>query len=147
MTHTQSPCDLLVKAIPLPHAALSRICVVFCHCADAYVLLSSVVSEPCEYYKSNSNAKLQAGTTGAECISKVWKELGCTTPNTANAWALDQTYQTIWNDAAAWATLTSEAHRTGCYGSDRSKWPAGERFALRHFEILKHWRVAPPAGG
>lgn len=62
-----------------------------------------------------------------ECISKTWTEKGCLTvqnPNPNNlGWWGDQTTQTVNNDMTAWATLTGDTHRRGCYGSDTSKWP------------------------
>jgi hypothetical protein len=62
-----------------------------------------------------------------ECISKTWTEKGCLTvqnPNPNNlGWWGDQTTQTVNNDMTAWATLTGDTHRRGCYGTDTSRWP------------------------
>jgi hypothetical protein len=56
--------------------------------------------------------------------AQMWKDAGCTTKANYSTWVRQQTRQTLQNDVKAWATLTSEEHRKGCYGDDKTKWPA-----------------------
>ena len=57
------------------------------------------------------------------CYQKIWKNAGCTTPKQHNDWSVTQTKESLTQDSNAWGVLTSENHRKGCYGTDRTKWP------------------------
>lgn len=62
-----------------------------------------------------------------ECMAELWSNAGCTTGETMlgmNGYYWDQQpYNVVVDDMKAWATLNTTPHRTGCYGSDKSKWP------------------------
>ena len=58
------------------------------------------------------------------CYSKIWNTQGCLTSQSAhNDWSRNQTRQTLTNDSKAWAIMSDDWHRAGCYTNDRSKWP------------------------
>jgi len=56
-------------------------------------------------------------------FGQFWKNEGCTTEPPWNEWYEKQNEETLKKDAKAWATLTGDSHRGGCYGLDKSKWP------------------------
>jgi hypothetical protein len=68
--------------------------------------------KPCQEFNANSIGISQA------CYDKIWVDQGCTTtpPNANEEWAKQQTYDTLINDSYAWATMTDDDHRKGCYG-------------------------------
>ena len=66
---------------------------------------------------------LTSTNIGPACYDKIWKDSGCTTNSNYVTWHSQQTGQALINDSKLWATLTSEQHRQGCYGSDKTKWP------------------------
>jgi hypothetical protein len=57
------------------------------------------------------------------CYQKIWKDAVCTTPKQHDDWSVTQTKESLTQDSNAWGVLTSENHRKGCYGTDRTKWP------------------------
>ena len=60
----------------------------------------------------------------AKCQRQMWKEVGCLTPqNGSNNWWYERKKSVVRADMKAWATMTDDDHRTGCYGPDRSRWP------------------------
>jgi len=68
----------------------------------------------CTEFYATSNGLSQA------CLNQIWKDAGCTTPgkyNKDNAWVKSKTISQISSDANAWATMTDEEHRVGCYGN------------------------------
>jgi len=75
-----------------------------------------VVADPC-------GTDPNAINLSKECVNKLWKEAGCTTPSSihitesgdVNQWAKDRTKQALVNDYKLWATLTDDVHRKGCY--------------------------------
>lgn len=80
-------------------------------------------TSPCSSYVDTSVNVSDA------CIDKLWIDGGCPQPgidqkNYYKANRATMTKLQIANDAKAWATLPDVDHRTACYGSDRTKWPA-----------------------
>ena len=61
-----------------------------------------------------------------KCIQELWNKAGCLTDSGFNEtdWKTYGKKQMI-GDMRDWATMTDDYHRTKCYGSDKSKWPAG----------------------
>ena len=77
-----------------------------------YINVLNTSYNPCEKYKMESKGVSQ------ECYNKIWYDQGCTTKApTIGDWQNNQTYDGLVNDSYAWATLTDERHREGCYGS------------------------------
>ena len=94
---------------------------------------------PCYRYEdSDSNIS-------RECILHVWNNIagcpntpsdiidyyeqtskpsGTSTINGTTVSGVNRTLASIISDAKAWASLPSTNHRTKCYGTDTSKWPA-----------------------
>lgn len=80
-----------------------------------------VPTNPCSSYDDNSTNVSQ------ECYSEIWKQAGCTNNATSVSnynWAKGQSKATLINDSKAWATMTDDNHRKGCYGDNKSSWPA-----------------------
>jgi hypothetical protein len=92
--------------------------------------------DPCEGYKDGDT------DINGKCIDKIWGSV-CTNFNnldgssgtagsaptiykeaTVRTNRPKMTYLQITNDAKAWATMTDNGHRIGCYGTDRTKWPS-----------------------
>lgn len=63
-----------------------------------------------------------------ECNAEIWKESGCTTDSVAiaggNAWWAQRTKRAVKTDMNLWATMPDHVRRVGCYGTDKTKWPA-----------------------
>lgn len=73
---------------------------------------TAATNMPCQEFSSDSIGISQA------CYDKIWIDQGCTTqpPNADESWAKEQTFETLINDSYAWATMTDDEHRKGCYG-------------------------------
>jgi hypothetical protein len=55
---------------------------------------------------------------------KIWKNAGCRTDYWKYTWNNSNNDKNWFvNDANAWASLTDDGHRTGCYGEDKLNWP------------------------
>lgn len=76
--------------------------------------------------------KLTDKNVSKQCLEQTWKNAGCSLAASSSpsvnadslAWYQNQPYSDVINDVKAWSTLNTGHHRTGCYGSDRTKWPA-----------------------
>ena len=76
--------------------------------------LNAEAAKPCSQYNSNSKEVSQA------CYEEIWKKSGCTTTGRVNAsgdWAKARTLNELIYDSFLWATLKTEHHRKGCYGT------------------------------
>lgn len=74
-------------------------------------------NRPCAKYNANSKNIDQA------CYDDLWKKAGCKTNgmvNANNSWAKARTLNELIADCWAWATLTDDTHRKGCYGSSEN---------------------------
>jgi hypothetical protein len=75
--------------------------------------LNQESSKPCAKYNANSKNIDQA------CYEDIWKKSGCTTTNYVNAnnsWAKARTLNELISDCFAWANMSTDTHRKGCYG-------------------------------
>jgi hypothetical protein len=83
---------------------------------------SSTSTQDCDPCASTSPMTL-------ECYKKIWANAGCKTDPSVNYWwAQNQSYQTLVNDSAAWATVPDKVHVEGCYGP--GTWPRYARPAM-----------------
>jgi hypothetical protein len=86
-----------------------------------------VEEDPCGSFASTSTNISQA------CYDKIWKDVGCTTKAPVmqpNDWISNQTLDGVKTDSNLWATLDTDHHRQGCYGTTAGKQPAdGSEFA------------------
>jgi len=59
------------------------------------------------------------------CIQDLWNTAGCLTDSDFNEpyWKTN-TKKAMISDMYKWATMTDDYHRTKCYGTDKTKWPA-----------------------
>ena len=79
-----------------------------------------IPSQACNSYTPTSTG------VSKECLEKTWKDSGCTAdlPDYNIDWWQKQTYQGATDDMKLWSTLKSDNHRTSCYGTDNTLWPA-----------------------
>ena len=79
----------------------------------------AVIEEnPCGGFAPTSTNISQA------CYDKVWKDAGCTTKARdikSDDWLYKQTLNTVKSDSNQWATLDTDDHKVGCYGSTAGK--------------------------
>ena len=61
----------------------------------------------------------------AQCTEAMWAAAGCKTPagKSATDWWANLTKAGVKADINQYATLGDDAHRTRCYGPDRTSWP------------------------
>jgi hypothetical protein len=79
----------------------------------------TTMKDACAYYSDNSTNVSQ------ECYNNIWKDSGCITPPaTIDDWHKSQTKAGLISDSKAWATMSDDNHRKGCYGDNKSSWPA-----------------------
>ena len=79
-----------------------------------------VEEDPCGSFASTSTNVSQA------CYDKIWKDAGCTTKARviqSDEWLYNQTLDTVKSDSNLWATLDTDHHREGCYGTTAGKQP------------------------
>ena len=82
--------------------------------------LKEEFDQPCKNYTSDSKGISQ------ECYNDIWKKAGCGTgtiqpaPDANSDWAKGMTLNGLIQDSWAWATLTDNDHRTGCYGTNNT---------------------------
>ena len=88
------------------------------------VMMRNKAVDACKDIKDTDD--VASGKMTDACYVQLWKKQGCTTPPTNVKFF---PAQAAWNkkkwddDAHAWATMTDDAHRKGCYGEDKTKWP------------------------
>lgn len=65
----------------------------------------------------------QATSVGEACWKKIWTHVGCQERSTPayEQWHDAQSMEVLVADAAQWASLPSEKHRTACYGSSPAR--------------------------
>jgi len=89
--------------------------------------VSIVEEDTCGTFASTSTNISQA------CYDKIWKDSGCTTKAPVmqpNDWISNQTLDGVKTDSNLWATLDTDHHRKGCYGTTAGKQPVdGSNFA------------------
>merc|ERR1712066_202247 len=63
-----------------------------------------------------------ATAVGEDCWKKIWAHVGCqeSTSPPYEQWHNTQSLEILVADAAQWASLPSERHRTTCYGAGRA---------------------------
>jgi len=82
------------------------------------IIVVVMMKDPCKDFSNDQKGVSQ------ECYNKIWKEAGCITPPaTMEDWHKSQSKIGLINDSKAWATMTDDKHRIGCYTMDKSKWP------------------------
>ena len=88
------------------------------------IIVVVMMKDPCKDFSND-----QKGVS-LECYQQIWKEAGCINPKAAEdnmksypAWFAGQTKVSLAGDSKAWATMTDDKHRIGCYTMDKSKWP------------------------
>jgi len=60
-----------------------------------------------------------------QCLQELWNKAGCLTDSTfADDYWSKQSKKNVITDMGNWSTMTDDKHRTGCYGADKTKWPA-----------------------
>jgi hypothetical protein len=72
-------------------------------------------------------ANTSDGNVSQDCYLSIWKQAGCTNSSGAIGnynWAKGQSKASLINDSKAWATIADDNHRKGCYGDNKSSWPA-----------------------
>jgi hypothetical protein len=75
------------------------------------------ITEPCLGYTDISTNISQ------DCYNSIWSSNCITTPPIMGDWHKSQTKSGLVSDTKSWAALTSDMHRAGCYGADKTKWP------------------------
>lgn len=96
-------------------------------CATGKRYLDDIENGACKAYG------LDKKNLSNECLLSIWKNQGCTNEDmikgySEDGWWKKQTRQVVENDMLAWATLSSEGHRTACYGPDKRNWPESQKF-------------------
>lgn len=58
------------------------------------------------------------------CYDEIWRKSGCTTTgiSATSEWAKNQTLNGLISDTFAWATMTDDVHRKGCYGTSNTNY-------------------------
>lgn len=72
-------------------------------------------------------ANTSDGNVSQDCYLSIWKQAGCTNSSGAIGnynWAKGQSKASLINDSKVWATIADDNHRKGCYGDNKSSWPA-----------------------